>query len=57
MKIIQICVPGDGVNRSCRDYMTEEVGTNRNVMDDLAKGSADNPIAVGRSSMQTGLSH
>ena len=50
-------MPGGGVNGSYRGYMTEEVGINRNVMDDLAWGSADSPIAVRRSSSLTGLSH
>ena len=50
-------MPGGGVNGTCRVYMAEEVGIIRNVMNDLAEGSADSPIAVGRSSTRTGLSH
>ena len=39
---------------TCRVYITEEVGIIRNVMDDLAEGSADSPLAVGRPS-QSGV--
>ena len=50
-------MPGGGVSGTCRVYMAEEGGINRNVIDDLAQGSADSPIAVGCSSTRTGLSH
>ena len=40
---------GGGVNWTCRVYMVEEVGIIRNVMSDLASGSADDSIEVGRS--------
>ena len=36
VRISEICVPGGGVNGTCRVYMAEEVGIIRNVMSDLA---------------------
>ena len=50
-------MPGGGVSGTCRVYMAEEGGINRNVIDDLAKGSANGPVAVRLSSTRTGLSH
>jgi hypothetical protein len=35
------------VSGTCRVYIAEEVGIIRNVMNDLAYGSADGPLAVG----------
>ena len=36
VKISWVCVPGGGGSGTCRVYMAEEVGINRNVIDDLA---------------------
>ena len=36
VKISQVGVPGGGVNVTCRVYIAEEIGINRNVIDDLA---------------------
>ena len=44
------------MNGTCRIYMAEEVGIIRNVIDDLAYGSADGPIAVGRLLREHGYS-
>ena len=36
VKISKLCVPEGGLNETCRVYMAEEEGINRNVIDDLA---------------------
>jgi hypothetical protein len=36
------------VDGTCRDYIAEKGGINKNVMSDLSYGSADSPLTVGR---------